>query len=177
MSFNHGYGKLPSGNYFQSNEFTLMFMIKILSYKYFALILESSNNHRNKISINFKGNTGELCVWIDDSLIVSSVLTVGKWTHVTIKSGDGKVKIFRDSVDPLSDSNFAAIPLSDSNFAALSHVERSDNFIGYSTIKNSSQHKLNSILDELKIFNRALSNEEIQNEMNVKQPYDILKIN
>ena len=163
MRFNQGYGKLPSGKYFESSEFTLMFMIKSLSEKRDASILESRNNDRDKILLVLKKN--ELGVWIDDSLIVSSEIDEYRWTHVTIKSEDGEVKIFRNSVEI------------DSKLASFSHVERSDNFIGCLTIENLCQQNLKSILDELKIFNRALSNEEIQNEMNVKQPYDILKIN
>ena len=52
------------------SEFTLMFMIKVLSYKWDTSILESRNNDRDKILLVL--NKDELGVWIDDSLIVSS---------------------------------------------------------------------------------------------------------
>ncbi len=53
----NGYFKIPSGHYFQSNEFSITAWVKLIKRKRFQVLLNFENkNGRNKVMFGFKNN-------------------------------------------------------------------------------------------------------------------------
>lgn len=124
-----------------------MFWIKPLSY-----ILNST------VIINFKSTAVTLVDSQQKSTVVKmndeitdAILLFGEWTHVAITSGNNLLALYLNGKEEHSQSGSF-----DDGFLL-------NNYLGHAHM----------VYDELKIFNRKLSTEEIKNEKDILQPYII----
>lgn len=169
ISFNNGFLEMPVGTYI-SGDFTIMFWIrpKISKINDFKSIIELSNLGESDI-INFvyiqssskKGeNVGRFDLHYGTSHYFSCQSDItffaNKWTHLTftLKEEIGTMYFNGDSVK--------SCPLSSQNKIKRNITTRF-NYLGkssWSANSNFAEHDL----DDLKIFNRALSRKEIRFE-------------
>ncbi len=156
MNFAFGYGQLPTNTYF-SNEYTFMVWIKPNSDSsiWWTRIIEfSTGSTINGIYVNFQSasllimnkvfSDGNYC-----QVNALNPLEVGVWTHVAIvKNGTG-IYNFRNGL--LESGVFC-------DHSVLS-INRTLNFIGKSY--SNGFNPLNACLDDLKIYNIALNDEQL----------------
>ena len=115
------------------------------------------------IFIQIDRMTGTITYFYSDSQYEysPSVLLIGTWAHVAITKEGNDYSLFVDS------NKISSITVS----GTLHQIETNFNRIGGRNTKPGHQ-----VIDELKIFNRALTVEEISVEKNRAQPYDIEQI-
>ena len=155
LYFNQGYGHFPVGNYFQKSEFTIMVWIKLASYISSQAVFDFSNGEGND-NVMLQFFEGRLSPYLCGSLcyteLTSKRLEIGEWAHVTFvfktKDNIQKVYIYIDAIQAL-ELQVDSIKTS---------VERSVNIIGKNSWKDPS---INASLDDFKIYNRALTVNEI----------------
>ena len=162
LSLTQGYYKMPPRVYFNGN-FSLLTWVKIKQISYQARLIEVSNgrnnnnlafilNYQSTLSPYFRLFSGSTTI----SLLKSSQqLEKDKWQHVTFVLSLPNVFIYIDG-QLVGNDTATDIPM---------NVTRSVNYLGRS-MWSSLDTDLNADLDELKIFNRALTKDEILFEMN-----------
>lgn len=122
----------------------------------------------DNIMISFVETTGKLRIYFksENAYRVKSTnyeVPIGEWAHVSVTYKNEKFQLFVNSslkLDFTPDSPVANL-----------NSERRSNFIG---TNNWNHSPIDCIIDELKIFDRALTNEELLSEMNLNQPFNIL---
>lgn len=160
-----GYGEFPVGIYFGPSGYTYMIWLKVFSISNHQRIIEFGNGinnnnigigiHRNGTSIvisllQFKSRTFFSCV------LSSSNFQLNEWKHLAVSVGELKSSLYVNGVEAVSCPNF---PLN------LERVQRSKNFIGGTAWEKHVYTNFHGRLDDLKIFNRELSSQEIVEEM------------
>jgi arabinan endo-1,5-alpha-L-arabinosidase len=160
ISLNYGYYKLPSGVYFNS-DFSFLAWVKLKEITHWARILDVSNlgpvdnvifafNQERTGGIHYSSIIGT--VW--SSHQTQSKFTLNKWQHIAFVLNYPNHYIYLDGV---------LISLT-TNSKVPNNVIRSNNFVGKSTFPGDKNAVAD--LDELKIFKRALTQQEIEFEMN-----------
>lgn len=90
----------------------------------------------------------------------SNEIPLAEWTHVAITASSDEVSLYLNALKEYS------------YIAQIKDVERTQNFIGKSN--SSDNTNIHVVFDEMKIYRRALSLEEIAVEKNKKKPYDFI---
>ena len=151
---------MPSINYFPTGEFTITAWIYIKScipssrlVNFFnGASLESIRliicNLDNKTRFGYNNGT------IPVNNLDTSLLPFLKWNHISITFGNNNMSTYYNGI--FNGSNTAS--------QKLKNLTRLYNFIGKSS--NNSDPFMNGFIDDLKIFNKALNQKEIQFEMN-----------
>ena len=158
--------QLPAGIYFSGSQFSILVWINVRSFNSWSRVIEVSNGPDvNNIALSITESTSgyPVCMMhIDANTIIFGVkstiqLELNKWQHLAcvFNSPNGFIYIDGVSYTALRD------PFS-SNPAAST---RSSNFVGRSSWYPGDLDT-NADIDELKIFNRALSQQELFYEMN-----------
>ncbi|WP_179353953.1 LamG-like jellyroll fold domain-containing protein [Winogradskyella vidalii] len=92
----------------------------------------------------------------NETNVVSSTITTGRWYHIAITYNSGTYTLYKDGKSKTSNSS-VAIPTPNSANMRLGAMARSNNL---------PTHYFNGWLDELRIWNVALSTDQIQEMMN-----------
>ncbi|XEC96517.1 LamG-like jellyroll fold domain-containing protein [Paenibacillus tarimensis] len=111
------------------------------------LFLTPSSGGANSLRFSIKNGGSE-------QLIQTSQLPVGEWVHVAVTLGGGTAKLYVNGEEKASASNFTIKP---------SDFKPSQNYIGKSQWPDPL---FNGMIDEFRVYNYALSAEEIQAAMN-----------
>ena len=165
LNLNRGYYQIPPGNYFPTGQFTITAWIKSRNFGYYPSVVTFANGYNfDTISFGFRDSIpiySHFAIFNDNNLIashpISSNILLGGWTYLTITFDKNlNIRIYVDA--NLADSSSSTQPLKNTT-RVLNYVGRGDNY--------PTQPDIDAIIDELKIFNRALSQQEIQNEMNI----------
>ena len=159
----NGYYKVPSGVYFNGGDFTIMVWIKVRNYNYWSRVIDFgtgpiSNMVTLAVSeitsgyplISFHSSSGTM------SIKSSISLELNKWKHLTSVFSLNNGFIYIDGV-----SYTGSVP---SLTVGPINIVRTSNFVGRSN--NPGEADVDADMDELKIFNRALSQQAVANEMN-----------
>ena len=162
LRFNEGYGEIQSGVYFEKSGFTFMIWVKVNSYiqALHQRIFEFGNG-RNADNIALSINQGLIRVLLGNSDTLKVCLTnhqveLNKWNHYTVTVGHS------DSYFYLNGNNLMACPsLAEFLKEIFENIERSKNLIGGSHWNDNEYSNFDGELDDLKIFNRQLSDYEI----------------
>ena len=161
LNLNGGSYQLPSVNYFPTGRFTITVWIKLRQYGIWPSILTFWNGFKiDSIFLGFYSNSSnpEIAMYNNNTMIIDSVSTLAiqlnVWTHLAVTFD----QLFNTRV--FVNANLTKI----SNWnKPLKNITRLFNYIGRG---ENLRPFLNGIIDELKLFNRALSQKEIQFEMN-----------
>ena len=154
--------QIPPGNYFPTGQFTITVWIKLKQYGNSPSIVTFSNGYQfDTIFFGFEGTASNPYFVINEYNLISETFSelpipMNVWTHLAFTF----------------DQNFnntiyinANLTISVNSNQKFNNVTRIYNYVGrgddYPTIPD-----INAIIDELKIFNRALTQQEIQFEMN-----------
>ena len=160
LSLVNGYYKVPNGVYF-SGDFTIMVWIKVRNYNFWSRIIDFSLGQTNCVAFSISGdNVGRpMCeifstqhTWRVESTVE---LGLNTWVHFTCTLAQTSGAIYRNGLI-VSNTVIAYT-------AGPQNVVRNSNFIGRGNWQNQDA---DADFDELKIFNRALSQQEIVDEMN-----------
>jgi hypothetical protein len=170
VNFNVGYGTVPPGVYFDpTSGFTIMLWIKLLStITSYTRIIDFGNDFRRDNIIYFFGDNNLPAIYSFNGMAYIRLdsthsVPINQWTHVSTTYNMGVLKIYTNGIETGSLSGTSYNP----------NIMRTKNFVGRSNWYPTDQD-VNATFDELKIFNRPLSSNEIMNEMNILQPYKIL---
>ncbi len=165
LSLSKGYYRVPSGVYFSGTELTIMGWVKVKSIQCYSRLIDFGNGQSNEnivlaLSHEYSGKPYILLkAGVDFHNYSSQSLNLNKWQHLAFVFSSPYYFIYIDG-------NLTTAQGSSAPYASfsLANVVRSSNFIG----KSNWNHDENADadFDDLKIFNRALSQQEIQLEMN-----------
>ena len=161
LSLNTGFYKMPSINYFPTGEFTLTAWIYLRGCNSLSRLFEFFNGVLNEsirlIICNQSNNTrfaynngSNLVAYLDTPL-----LPFNKWHHVAFTLSNNSMSTYYNGV-----LNGTAIAPQ-----KLINLTRLFNFIGRGSNFAGGEPDFNGIIDELKIFKKALNQKEIQYEM------------
>ncbi len=166
--FNLGYGQFPPGNYFNPLNYTFMIWMKVLSLNYYQRIIDFGNGEcLNLETFAFFEKTNKIeittCVgsWNRYVSPITRSISINKWIHFCVTSTFNKKEIYIDAVKILS-----------YDLPQIDNVQTTKNYIGKSNFPNDDN--VHAIFDEMKIFNRTLTIEQIKVEKEKKQPYKII---
>ena len=158
LNFANGFNLVPSGVYF-SGDFTVTLWINYNQMVDWSRILEFSNSKTDAISLYASWSnlaTPGLNIINGSSNSVnttfSSALQTNKWYHVAFRFCAASAKIYVDGV----------LKASAGNQLVPNNVTRTTNFIGGNSFGDA---KLNAKIDELRIYKRCVSQNEIMNLM------------
>ncbi|MDD2237696.1 MAG: hypothetical protein PHG65_10870, partial [Kiritimatiellae bacterium] len=156
------YVELQDGVYF-SGDFTVEGWVFLREVTPYAPMLEFGNGYRtNSVTFGLSQDSDskpylEICDaegQVGTAYATQSIPT-GQWVHVAATYSDGEATLYinADSVG------------SQMNMPAASDVTRYQNFIGHSVREDAARPPMNGVLDEIHIWNVALSQDEIQDNM------------
>ena len=163
LNLNGGFYQIPPGNYFPTGQFTITVWINLRNYGNWPSIITFANGfHFDTIFCGFQGTSSRPALEIfngDNKLTTSFSASIGlnEWIHLALTFDPNfHHRIYVD----------ANLMRSSNLLQSLKKTTRLYNYIGRSDNYPDQQPYLNAIIDELKIFSRALSQQEIQFEMN-----------
>jgi hypothetical protein len=162
---NNGYCLVPPGVYFTGSDFTITVWIKPIKCTSYARIIDFSNGFTINavylplatsltlypfLRIFNNGQSGKIAS--------SSALNLNQWTHIAA--------LFSLQQMTLSIYLNGTLEGSSSTSVVPLNVTRSQNFIGRSSNHNGGDGDTNAYFDDLKIYARVLSQDEILEDMN-----------
>lgn len=156
---------LPQASYFTAPDFTIMVWVKFLSFRSYTRIFYFSDSDSLKfLVLQSHANTGRLEFYRPDYWFRTEddILSIGDWIHIAVTKLGNTIKLFIDSNEIMS-QQISETPSYQSMCAEVKIGGKPDN----------TGHQ---IMDELKIFNIALSIDQITAEKNKVQPFDIEEI-
>ena len=166
ISLQMGYLNIPPSDFFGTSRFTIMAWVKVRSYNSWSRLvdfgLSGMNKYDNIAVVLSLSNTGmptfEIRVGIAKQLGIiqpTKMLSLGVWEHLACTF---------DSPNAYTYINGSIVISGMSNFNVTTEI-RDSNFLGRSW-NNQYDQDTDADIDDLKIFNRALSQQEILDEMN-----------
>ena len=165
LSLSTGYYKIPTGVYFSGAQFSILLWLKVNNFNSWSKIISLSNansqgfdlvltesTNGNPILSYHSGNSYGLSIRSNAPFIIN------KWQHFACVFSSPNVFFYLDGIQSTSSiiNSYTFDP---------PNVQRNLNFLGRSNSYPNDQD-VNADLDEIKIFNRALSLQEIMTEMN-----------
>ncbi len=165
LSLINGYYRVPPGVYFSGTRISFMAWVKVRNYGSYSKLIDFGNGQTENIQLSLSNSdtgkpysyfsSGSLSIWGDSN----SRLILNKWQHLAYVFSFPNYFIYIDGIE-------VTTPGSKTSYASFSfaNVIRSSNFIGRSNWAGNSN--ADADFDDLKIFNRALTAQEIQFEMN-----------
>lgn len=167
LCLNNGYLKLPTRVYFADNDFSVLAWVRIKKFNEWSRLLEVGNNENENDTISFLlsyETTGRPMIRMHFHNIKilehvsSKSLEKNKWQHLSFVLKYPLSYIYIDS-ELTSVGSSTGLPR---------NIPRTCNFIGKSNLKcmNGLDHNANVDIDDLKIFNKSLNQNEIKIEMN-----------
>lgn len=150
---------MPPGVYFSGKQFTIMVWVKVRSFNLWSRILDFGNGRQNNVFFALTvDHTGIPSFVVLPGEVHSSLkLELNKWVHITGVLNHPNAYIYINGVSYTLPRSAFGDP--------VPNVVRNTNFIGRSNWWPQNADA-NAEYDELKIFDRALSQQEINNEMN-----------
>ena len=158
LDFQSGYNSIPSGVYF-NGDFTVSVWINYNQNAQWARVLEISNSqadvvtmHASWSSTGFPGISITIAPGNFRDTSSSPALQTGRWYHVVYGLCGATARIYVDGQLKVTGGQLRP-----------TNVNRTTNFIGGNSY---GQANLNAKLDELRIYNRCMSQSEIMNLFN-----------
>lgn len=156
--------KEPTGIYFDGQDHTILVWVKVRIHNSWSRIIDfSQSNRSNGVDLGLSYYTTGRPVFetLDSSgsweyLTSSFALPINQWTNIA--------EVYK-SLGAVSTIYINGIQTASGAVKPIMNVTRTSNYVGRSQFYPDDLDA-NADLDEIKIFNRALSPSEIQNEMN-----------
>ncbi len=168
LKFTLGYATVPSDVYFDgpSCGFTVMVWLYLLGWSNAQRIIDFGNGN-DADNIMFMFGSGQLYFntfsFTTAYNLPQITVNLNQWMHIAATFNSGTISVYINGI----------LATSLQSAAFRSEILRTSNYVGKSNWPGDGL--ANSILDELKIFNKPLSVEEIKNEKDKLQPYKIIK--
>ena len=170
LSLTNGYYKIPPGVYFYGTQFSSMTWVKMKRFQSFSRMFDFGNGQENENVLltlcRYSSSCYPYIIFFsgNDSIrgYSSKGFTLNKWQHIAFVYSFPFFAIYMDGIrvtDPNLNTNLSSF--------SLANVIRTSNFIGRSNwYVTGSSSGTDADIDDLKIFNRALSQQDIKYEMN-----------
>ena len=172
LNLNQGCYQIPPGNYFQTGQLSITVWIKLQDNSFAPCIVSFSNgNELDTINFSIDQSTWKpyFGIYNGNSNIAYSLALSGiqlnEWTHLALTFDQNFNYLIYVNAN-LSISDNLNVNLNQ----ALKSTTRIYNYVGRGD-DSSNQPNINATIDEFKIFNRALTKQEIQFEMNNNNNY------
>jgi hypothetical protein len=166
LSLRKGFYKVPAGVYFSGTQFSILAWVRMKSIGYSIRLIDFGNGQQNEnvvlsLSLLYSGKPFFYFHSVDKELYGYSTkeLVLNQWKHIACVFSFPYYFIYIDGIEvtqPGSQTSHASF--------SLTNIVRSSNFIGKDNWQ--SDEYADGDFDELEIFNRALTKEEIIVEMN-----------
>lgn len=165
LSLVNGYLNLQSGFYFIGQQFTLLLWIRVRNYNTWSKVIEVGNGASTDGSVMFfiSGDSSTPQIKCLDNGNVyadvrsSQMLTLNTWEHLAFVYSYPSAFIFINGV-----STVTSYTIQPSKIAT--NISKNVNYVGKGTY--GFDRNADADFDEMKIFNRALTRNEILFEMN-----------
>jgi hypothetical protein len=163
LYLNNGYCTVPPGVYFNGSPFTITAWVKEVQFGYVSRLLDFGNGYDiDNIVLTISAHT-TLCPFMltfnagtnDPSIYASSCLSLGEWTHLAAVFDGSNGLVYLNGTPGASQSS-----------ASPQNVLRQNCFIGRSNWLSWGDQDADAYFDDIKIYNRALSADEIRRDMN-----------
>jgi hypothetical protein len=175
LSLRNGYYKVPAGVYFSGNQLTIMAWVKIRNIQSWSRLIDFGipNSVANNppleavfLSLSFS-NTGNPYLryqsgssnFFEDKSLKS--VDLNQWKHIACIFSYPYYSIYIDGVETTTSGSKTSLA-----WLMLTNITRTSNFIGRSNWIFNGDKDADADFDDLKIFDRALSQKEITFEMN-----------
>lgn len=159
------YLKLPDDFVGTLNDFTISAWVKPDALDTWARVWDFGTNTSYNMFLTCKASDGYVRFAIkagssEQQITTTSTLAIDKWSHVTVTKSGNNAKIYINSVEVGSNNNMTLTP-ADLGYTAQNYVGKSQ----------WPDPLLKGTVDELQIYNRAMSKTEIIGIMNSVQPF------
>ena len=168
LSLSNGYYKVPAGVYFSGTQLTIMAWVKVRSNHINPRLIDFGNGQyiENVVLTISQSTNGKPYFWFQsgsDSFSSSSskTLILNQWQHLSCVFSFPLCSIYIDGIEVQT----AAWNVPNLSFS-LKNVVRTLNYVGRSNWYMNGDLDADADFDDLKFFNRALTQTEIQFEMN-----------
>jgi hypothetical protein len=163
LYLNSGYCTVPPGVYFSGGPFTITAWVKKITTTNQNRLLDFGNGHLDSVlfAISYYTSSQPYLVisrgsnWTGN-MVSNSFLALNVWTHLTSVFDGSYAYIYLNGTQVLNQSTINIYP---------PNVSRSNCYIGRSNWYPGDKDA-NAYFDDIKIYNRSLSNEEIIQDMN-----------
>ena len=165
LSLSTGYYNVPPGVYFSGTQFSFMAWVNVRDIGWYSRLIDFGNGaNQASVLLTFSSETSlrpYLFFYSGSNYFSDSSTTAlnpNQWQHLACVYSFPYYSIYIDGIETTA-------PGSKTNLASfrLENVIRSSNYVGRS---NWGEPDADADFDDLKIFNRALTQNEIQFEMN-----------
>jgi hypothetical protein len=156
LALNGGWTQVPPGIYFNSPEFTLMLWLYPQTVGSYSRIIDfGSGAGVNNVlfALSFGGSIQPYVCLNPTNYVASTTLTLGKWQFLVATFGGNNLRIYKDGQIIMNTNTLYTFPT----------VTRTRCYVGKS---NWNDGYSNSILDDLRIYNKSLNQSEIIEIMN-----------
>jgi hypothetical protein len=152
---NQGYLTMPPGVYF-SGDFSVVAWVKVMAILNGSPRLIDLSPNKVLVAITCANNANP-CTIVGTSSTKKSntTITIGKWFHLTLKLKGSSLSMFINGL-PVLNSNSISPP---------ANITRTSNFVGRSSYPLDNDAY--AYFDEIKFYNRALSQNEIITDLNL----------
>ncbi len=165
LKFSLGYATVPTADYFDPKTgFTVIVWIYLLGLSHYQRIFDfGKGEYNNNVMLAFNGGTAQplayiLCSNYDYIRIDGNTnVNLREWSHVSYTYNAGTISLYLNG-------NLIGTATGNS---CPEKMERNSNFIGKSNWNGDGL--LNAILDDFKIYNRPLNNDEIMKDFQYNQ--------
>ena len=161
IHLNNGYIKIPDGTYFNGN-FTITAWIKLKSIRWHSRLFDFGNDSENNLMFTFWGTSSNILFRYSRSNLPHPKATqrpveLNKWTHFAASLEGNIAKTYLNG--ELQATNLINPPL---------NLNTKSNFIGHSNNHLYGDQDVDAIFDDIKIYERALDLNEIQQDLTSK---------
>jgi hypothetical protein len=167
LALNGGWTQIPSGNYFDSAQFTISVWVLPQQVGYFARILDFGNENGQGANNFILGlsydNSKKPFIYMKSTsgnLILDTTLTLNQWQFLVATFDGSNVRIYLNGQNVMTKQSAYTFPLF-----------RTNCFIGKSNWKVDGFSS--SVLDDLRFYNRALTDSEVTQLMNYRPPGEL----
>ena len=164
LYLNGGYVQIPSSSVSWIGDFSIATWVFVKTRVACGKLLDCGIKGQNELVINLNSCNGDgLAFQVYTNRNVSSLvynrnrLVINKWHHVAFTFNRGKIVIYTDGA-PVASGTTNIKPNVSANYGTC--------FIGKSLWNN---HNINAYIDDLWLFNRGLSSDEVQIVMNTSK--------
>lgn len=154
--FNTGYSEVPSGVYFDGGIFTVSLWIKTIKVFWQSILDFGNTNITNNVIFQLDQYNNPNVQIINKYYYSSPPLVINEWNHMATVLNGTKITIYLNGLN-LGSQTVTAKPLNQTRSTCF--IGRSN---GYYLPNNPDSI---AYLDDIKIYNRALSDQEIINDV------------
>jgi hypothetical protein len=168
ISLLNGYYRLPPGVYFSGTQLTIMAWVRVRNFRFYSRLIDFGNGPENEniVVALSDGSTGKPYLYLRSGInylngLSTKTLNLNQWQHLACAISFPFYSIYIDGIEVTTPGSKTSNP----SFRLI-NVVRNYNYVGRSNWYVTGNQDSDADFDDLKLFNRALTQNEINIEMN-----------